>query len=131
MKSFKPIAILILFPAPLNTLVIPLFSHPSPPPSPTTGTPSQITSPSAPETSHQKRHALSPSRIIDTVIHREPPPDDPSQDLGDSLGIGMEALKELVSTERSDEAPDNSETGLPGKPPELDEMKFKKNSIRL
>ncbi|KAF3170692.1 hypothetical protein TWF225_010721 [Orbilia oligospora] len=142
MKNLKPIAILTLLPAPLASLVIPLF-YSSPPPSPTTGNPSEITAPPPAKSNNSKRNPLSPSSVIDEIIHRARPPDDPGVDGShplvtakpksalDGFDIDADALKKAISGGGSDGAPDRDAAGLPEKPAGLGEVEFKKNTIRL
>ncbi|RVD81998.1 uncharacterized protein DFL_009842 [Arthrobotrys flagrans] len=141
MKSLKPITILTLLPTPLTSLVIPLFS---PLPSPTTGIPSQINPPPL-KTNHSKRNPLSPSSVIDAIIHLARPPDDPDTNGSrplitaepksgiDALNIDPEALKKAISGGGGDNTGtlDNGGAESPEKPPGIEELEFKKNIIRL
>ncbi|KAF3191103.1 hypothetical protein TWF788_007287 [Orbilia oligospora] len=137
MKNLKPIAILALLPAPLASLVIPLFCS-SPPPSPT-----EITAPPPAKSNNSKRNPLSPSSVIDEIIHRARPPDDPGADGShplvtakpnsalDGFDIDTDALKKAISGGGSDGTSDHDAAGPPEKPAGLEEMEFKKNTIRL
>ncbi|KAK6521851.1 hypothetical protein TWF506_002054 [Arthrobotrys conoides] len=145
MKNLKPITILTLLPAPIASLVIPLF-YPSPPPSPTTGNPtSEITAPPPTKPNHSKRNPLSPSSVLDAIIHRARPPDDlgadgsqppvtaepdASLDL-DAIKNDLDSLKKAISGGESDGTPGGGGAGLLEKPAGLDRVDFKKNTIRL